>query len=124
MHEKGKHHNIVSTENCLIVDEDYRKILLNTLNYFTQKNIKHYNKFSKEGTLRHLVIRKASYTGEILVNLVTTSQDNIDTNEYKDIDFEKVSTLMKDKHIYDTRNFLDEGFLKGLGFKITLLGRD
>lgn len=85
MHEKGKHHNIVSTENCLIVDEDYRKILFNTLNYFTQKNIKHYNKFSKEGTLRHLVIRKASYTGEILVNLVTTSQDKIDTNEYKDI---------------------------------------
>ncbi|SHE65124.1 nucleotide sugar dehydrogenase [Tissierella praeacuta] len=48
----------------------------------------------------------------------------VNHNEYKDIDFEKVSTLMKDKHIYDTRNFLDEGFLKGLGFKITLLGRD
>ena len=85
MHEKGKHHNIVSTECCFIVDEDYRNILLNTLEYFTQKNIKHYNKFSKEGTLRHLVIRKAVYTEEILVNLVTTSQDKINTNEYKDI---------------------------------------
>ncbi|OZV13814.1 UDP-N-acetyl-D-mannosamine dehydrogenase [Tissierella sp. P1] len=48
----------------------------------------------------------------------------VNHNEYKNIDFKKVATLMKDKHIYDTRNFLDEASLKDLGFKITLLGRD
>ena len=85
MHEKGKHHNIVSTDNCHIVDGDYRSILSKTLEYFTHKKIKHYNKFSKEGTLRHLVIRKAMYTGQILVNLVTTSQEKINIEEYKDL---------------------------------------
>ncbi|MBU5313895.1 nucleotide sugar dehydrogenase [Tissierella carlieri] len=48
----------------------------------------------------------------------------VNHNEYKNIDFKKVAKLMKDKHIYDTRNFLDEASLKDLGFKITLLGRD
>lgn len=35
-----------------------------------------------EGYLRHLVIRKAQNTGEILVNLVTTTQIDFDLSEY------------------------------------------
>ena len=82
MHEKGKHHNIVPTRSCEIVDGDYRMILNATLDYFIEKKIPHYNKYTKEGTLRHLVIRKAANTGEILVNLVTRTNSEINAGEY------------------------------------------
>lgn len=82
LHEKGKHHNIVPTRNCEIVDSDYRLILSATLDYFIEKSVPHYNKRTREGILRHLVIRKAVYTGEILINLVTRGNDVIDMNDY------------------------------------------
>ena len=36
------------------------------------------HKISHEGYLRHLLVRRAENTGEILVNLVTTSQEEWD----------------------------------------------
>lgn len=48
----------------------------------------------------------------------------VNHDEYKNLDFVKIGSLMKEKHIYDTRNFFDEDLLGKLGYKITLLGRD
>lgn len=47
----------------------------------------------------------------------------VNHRKYENLDFEEIAKLMKSKHIYDTRNFLDEKTLEELGFKITLLGR-
>ncbi|WP_127836453.1 23S rRNA (uracil(1939)-C(5))-methyltransferase RlmD [Clostridium prolinivorans] len=81
MHFKGKTFSIVTVDNCQIVDEDYRKILITVLNYFREKNISHYKILTHEGYLRNLVIRKAKNTGEILINIVTTSQMDFDFKE-------------------------------------------
>ena len=56
------------------MDEDFRLILDHVLTYFREEGTSHYHKKTHEGILRHLVIRKATRTQEILVNLVTTSQ--------------------------------------------------
>ena len=48
----------------------------------------------------------------------------VNHDEYKNLDFSKIGSYMKEKHIYDTRNFFDEDLLIKLGYKITLLGRD
>lgn len=85
MHVKGKSFGIISADECKIVDEDYRNILKVTLNYFREKELPHYKIMSRQGYLRNLVIRKAENTKEILVNLVTTSQNDFNLNEYKDI---------------------------------------
>lgn len=79
LHKKGSFYDIVSVTNCQIVDSDYRVILAETLSYFRGKECTYYHKLSHEGFLRHLVIRKAVKTGEILVNLVTSSQIPSDT---------------------------------------------
>ena len=42
-----------------------------------------YHKMRHDGTLRHLVVRKGEATGEILVNLVTSSEVNFSLEEYK-----------------------------------------
>ncbi len=91
MHRREKFYEIVSTEDCQIVDEDFTKILDIILQYFRQKEIPFYHKRTHEGYLRHLVIRKAYKTGEILINLVTSSQIDMDLSELvgllKDLEF-------------------------------------
>lgn len=74
LHKRGSFYDIVSVKDCHIVDEDYRKILTETHNFFKEKNISFFHKISHEGFLRHLLVRKAAKTGEIMVCLVTSSQ--------------------------------------------------
>ena len=85
MHKKGRFYEIVSVEDCNIVDKDFTKILMGTLKYFQNLGIKHYNKRSHTGVLRHFVVRKALSTGEILINLVTSSQGEINHKDFVDM---------------------------------------
>lgn len=77
LHKRGSFYDIVPVTDCRIVDEDIRKILAATLNFFREKNLDFYHKMSHEGILRHLLVRKARKTGEMLICLVTTSQGMI-----------------------------------------------
>ena len=74
MHKRGSFYDVVTVADCRLVDEDYRKILEAVLAYFTDRNVRFFHRLTHEGYLRHLLVRKASKTGEILVALVTTSQ--------------------------------------------------
>ncbi|WP_040210777.1 23S rRNA (uracil(1939)-C(5))-methyltransferase RlmD [Clostridium polynesiense] len=85
MHVRGQSFSILSVPHCLIVDEDFRKILDATLEYFKKQGLPHYKIMQREGYLRNLIIRKAFFTKKIMVNLVTTTQINFDLQEYKDI---------------------------------------
>lgn len=82
MHPKSKGFSVMTTDNCCLVDSDFRAILKTTLDYFRELRVPFYRVLSHEGYLRNLVIRKAENTGEILVNLVTSSQIEFDLNEY------------------------------------------
>ncbi|HJC86395.1 MAG TPA: 23S rRNA (uracil(1939)-C(5))-methyltransferase RlmD [Candidatus Eisenbergiella intestinigallinarum] len=74
LHKRGGFYDIVAVTGCQIVDEDYRRILRETLSYFQKKEIPYFHRLSHVGYLRHLLVRKASLTGELLIALVTTSQ--------------------------------------------------
>ncbi|MDE5717072.1 MAG: 23S rRNA (uracil(1939)-C(5))-methyltransferase RlmD [Lachnospiraceae bacterium] len=79
MHKRGSFYDIVSVTDCQIVDEDYRKILRCVRDYFLQLreqgvDVSFYHRLRHTGYLRHLVVRRAAKTGEILAALVTTSQ--------------------------------------------------
>ena len=78
MHKKGSFYDIVPVVNCQIVDEDFRLILTTVLEYFREKNVAFYHRLSHEGYLRHLLVRKARKTGEILIALITTTQLELD----------------------------------------------
>ena len=75
MHKRGSFYDIVTVVDCEIVDADYRLILQTVRDYFARSKVSFFHRMSHEGYLRHLLVRKASRTGEILVALVTTSQD-------------------------------------------------
>lgn len=74
MHKRGSFYDVVPVTNCQIVDEDYRTILTTTLDFFRKKKLPFYHRLRHDGFLRHLLVRKAVKTGEILVALVTTTQ--------------------------------------------------
>lgn len=84
LHRKGRFYEVVNVENCNIVDNDFTSILAAVLNYFGELNTSYYNKRSHTGFLRHLVVRKALSTGEIMINLVTSSQGELDKEGFVD----------------------------------------
>mgnify|MGYP000764928063 CR=1 FL=1 len=78
MHKRGSFYDVVEVEDCQIVDEDFRAILSCTLEYFREAGIPFFQKMRHEGYLRHLLVRKAAKTQEILVDLVTSTQMEVD----------------------------------------------
>lgn len=79
MHKRGSFYDIVSVTDCRIVDEDYRNILRCVRDYFASfgeqgVSIPFYHRLRHTGYLRHLLVRKAAKTGEILIALITTTQ--------------------------------------------------
>ncbi|MBR5944426.1 MAG: 23S rRNA (uracil(1939)-C(5))-methyltransferase RlmD [Lachnospiraceae bacterium] len=75
MHKRNSFYDVVTVDTCKIVDEDYRLILSATLDFFKKRNVPYYHRLKHEGVLRHLLVRKGHATGEILVGLVTSTQD-------------------------------------------------
>ena len=92
MHKRGSFHDIVTVDGCRIVDEDYSKILRGVLDFFTEHQVPFYHKMSHVGYLRHLLVRKAVKTGEILIDLVTTTQP-IEGADIKELLSEMAATI-------------------------------
>ncbi len=77
MHRRGSFYDVVTTRDCRIVHEDFCKILGATLDYFAKAGVPYYKKLQHVGYLRHLLVRRAVKTGEILAVLVTTTQTEV-----------------------------------------------
>jgi 23S rRNA (uracil-5-)-methyltransferase RumA len=75
MHKRGSFYDIVTVKDCQIVDGDFRAILSATLSFFAERGVGYYHRIRHTGYLRHLLVRKAVKTGEILIDLITTTQD-------------------------------------------------
>lgn len=136
MHKRASFYDIVTVSGCRIADEDFRAVLTFTLEYFRKEGTSFYHKMQHKGMLRHLLVRKAAKTGEIMVALVTTTQEILSLDEWKQGLLElplrgKITGIL---HIYNDsladvvqcdkmgilygRDFISEEIL-GLKFKIT-----
>ena len=97
MHKRGSFYDIVTVDGCKIVDDDYRKILAVTVEYFREREIPFYHRMRHEGYLRHLLVRKAVKTGEILVDLITTTQDWRNVQEQEPDERAKIEAALLEK---------------------------
>ncbi len=140
MHKRGSFYDIVTVSGCRIVDDDYKTILSATLDFFSpmyeRKEITFYHRMKQVGYLRHLLVRKAVRTGDILIDLITTTQEEHDLIPYKDM-LLSLDLSGRITGILHTRNdaladaVIDEGteilygqdyfyeYLLGLKFRIT-----
>ena len=78
LHKKGSTYDVLTAADCKLVHEDMNRILVCVLEYFRERNVSYYKKMQHVGYLRHLLLRRGDTTGEILVNLVTTTQEEYD----------------------------------------------
>ncbi len=72
LHKKGSTFDILQTDDCVLVDEDFNSVVKTVSEYAAENGIPYYHKMKHEGFLRHLLVRR-SLKGEMLIALVTTS---------------------------------------------------
>lgn len=136
LHKKGKHIDIITVDGCFLVDDDFIKVLTSTVEFFDEKKLPYYRNMSHKGYLRNLVVRKGINTNEMMVNIVTSSQEDFDMTEYKemllnlDLKCELVSILhtindgladavnCDELRVLHGRDYIQEELL-GLKFKIS-----
>lgn len=78
LHKKGSTYDVLTASDCKLVHQDMNKILMCVLEYFQKLGASYYKKMQHIGYLRHLLLRRGDTTGEILINLVTTTQEDYD----------------------------------------------
>lgn len=86
MHRKHSTYDVITVDGCCLVDEDFSTLLKFILDYCKTNHLDYYKKMQHIGFMRYLVIRKSITFGEILVNIVTSSQ--------KDFSFEPLAQLL------------------------------
>lgn len=78
LHKRNSTYDIVDMEECKIVDADVNKILHCVKDYAKKNSLPFFHKMRHVGYVRHLVIRRSIKTGDIMVNLVTSTQESHD----------------------------------------------
>lgn len=84
LHKKGSTYDVLDALDCKLVHRDMNQILQCVLEYCKEQGFTYYHKMQHTGYLRHLLLRRGNTTGEILVNLVTTTQENHQWQELVD----------------------------------------
>ena len=74
LHQKKSFYNVIDADCCRIVHDDFNIIVRETGDYFRNLGLTYVNKHTHTGYLRYLIVRRAVNTGDILVDLVTSSQ--------------------------------------------------
>lgn len=82
MHRKKHFMSIVTVDQCQLVHEDFNKVLRATLDFCQERGYSFYHKKSHKGLLRHLILRRGVHTGELLINLVTSTEPGFDEEAY------------------------------------------
>ena len=78
MHKKRHFMSIVTVDQCQLVHDDFNKILRAVLSFASERGYTKYHKKSHKGLMRHLIVRRGVRTGELLVNVVTSSEGEAD----------------------------------------------
>ena len=95
LHARKSFISIVSADECRLVPEDFNRVVKATLEFVLEKSYTHYNKKSHEGFLRSLIIRRGVRTNELLVNIVTSSQDVFDSEN----DVKRILSCVADSNV-------------------------
>jgi len=72
MRRRGSFYEVCNGDDCLLCHADFGQIVAHTRRYFANAGLAFHHRNKQTGVLRHLVVRRTHFTGEILVNLVTT----------------------------------------------------
>ena len=83
LHRKGEFNRYFPVPPCLICDKDMIPALDAVLDFARASGLPCYDKRDNSGFFRHLVLRKAKGTNQLLVNLVTGNREGITPEFFK-----------------------------------------
>ena len=104
MHRKRNFMSIVTVDHCQLVPEDFNLILRAVLEFSIKEEYSFYHKRSHQGLLRNLILRRGVKTGELLVNLVTSSEEGFREEAFVE---ELLKLPLKNKIVGILRTFND-----------------
>ena len=127
-------HNLVPTERCLIENEVAKKVTLAVRDIMRKHGISAYRESTGTGFLRHAVVRVGHKSGEVLVTLVTNSDEFPSSKSFcrellrrcpqvttvvQNVNERQTNVILGDKErvLYGPGFILDE--LCGLSFRIS-----
>ena len=122
MHKKGRFMSIITTDECQLVPEDFNRILAATRSFCEERGYEKYHKKTHKGLLRNLIVRCGVRTGELLVDIVTTTEPGFDEEAFK----EMILGLELDKEVVGVLRTFNDALADAVideGTKI-LYGRD
>lgn len=73
MRKKRSFYEVATPLSCVLICDDLKKIISCVLEYFRNTGEAFFHRKRHTGALRHLVLRRGEFTGEILLNLSTSS---------------------------------------------------
>ncbi len=84
LHKKHSMFDIVPASHCAIVHPDVQKIIAAVRDAAAKSAIDFYHRTTGQGFYRHLLVRRAEKTGEILVDIITSTQVESNISEICD----------------------------------------
>ncbi len=91
MHKRGSFYDIVTVDGCRIAHPDFSRILKCVLELARESGETYFHKISHNGYLRHLLVRRSHTSGDLMVDLVTSTA--IDPEKEKALEEQLVSRL-------------------------------
>lgn len=82
MHRKKSFMSIITVDECQLVHDDFNKVLRGVLEFVNERGYSKYHKKTHKGLMRHLIVRRGVRTGELLVNIVTSSEEGFDEEAF------------------------------------------
>ena len=79
LHRTDRRKQIVDMKECLLFSEDVPALAEAVCGWANERGYSFFSTWSHKGFLRYMVVRKTHSTRELMVNIVTTSQDQPDT---------------------------------------------
>jgi len=82
LHAKRSFMSIVPVDECRLVPADFLILLRATMDFVRERGYTHYHKKLHKGLMRTLVLRRGVRSNELLVNIVTSSEEGFDEDGY------------------------------------------
>lgn len=87
-------HRIINIDKCHIQEEIGDRVIFIAKEWIKKYNIETYNEESHKGIVRHIMIRKAFRTGEVMVVIVTRGEELPYKNEFVDMMIKNIPGLV------------------------------
>lgn len=93
LHVPKRFDKVLDIDTCLLQDDVFNKILNYTRTFVADNNLSVYSTKTHTGYLRHLMLRRSIYSGEVMLNLVTSYHNREVLERYTDYILKEIAEV-------------------------------